>query len=52
MSKRIVVLNGSPRPQGSTAAMIKAFREAIEANGHEVESSAPPFRMPAAAMPA
>ncbi|MBD5560445.1 MAG: flavodoxin family protein [Clostridia bacterium] len=37
MSKKIIVLNGSPRPKGNTAAMISAFTEAAEANGHEVE---------------
>lgn len=37
MNKKIVVLNGSPRPQGNTAAMVKAFTEAAEANGNEVE---------------
>lgn len=36
MSKKIVVLNGSPRPKGNTAAMVRAFTEAAEANGHEV----------------
>ena len=33
----ILVLNGSPRPQGETAKMIAAFREAAEENGHTVE---------------
>lgn len=33
---RVLVLNGSPRPQGSTAKMIAAFKEAAEANDHSV----------------
>lgn len=33
---RILVLNGSPRPQGSTAKMIAAFKETAEANDHSV----------------
>lgn len=33
---KILVLNGSPRPNGNTAAMVKAFKEAAEANGHQV----------------
>lgn len=33
---RIVVLNGSPRPKGNTAALIAAFREGAESRGHEV----------------
>lgn len=37
MSKKIVVLNGSPRAKGNTAAMIQAFTEAAEAKGHTVE---------------
>ena len=33
---KIVVLNGSPRPKGNTAALIAAFREGAESRGHEV----------------
>ena len=33
---KILVLNGSPRPQGSTAKMVSVFKETAEAKGHEV----------------
>ena len=33
---KILVLNGSPRPNGNTAAMVKTFKEAAEAAGHHV----------------
>ena len=33
---KILVLNGSPRKQGTTAAMCSAFCEGAEAAGHEV----------------
>ena len=33
---KILVLNGSPRPNGNTAEMIDVFREAAESNGHQV----------------
>ena len=32
----ILVLNGSPRPQGNTAKMVAAFRESAENAGHTV----------------
>ena len=32
----VLILNGSPRPQGNTAKMINAFRESAENKGHEV----------------
>ena len=32
----IIILNGSPRPQGNTAAMVAAYREGAEAAGHHV----------------
>lgn len=32
----ILILNGSPRPKGNTAAMVKAFSEGAEAAGHNV----------------
>ncbi|MGN0194504.1 MAG: flavodoxin family protein [Pseudoramibacter sp.] len=32
----IVILNGSPRPKGNTAALIKAFTEGAEASGNTV----------------
>ena len=33
---KILVLNGSPRPNGNTAAMIKTFKTEAESNGHSV----------------
>ncbi len=33
----ILVLNGSPRPQGDTANMVAAFQKAAEKGGHTVE---------------
>ena len=33
---KVLVMNGSPRPQGNTVRMIEAFRESAEAAGHEV----------------
>lgn len=33
---KILVLNGSPRPNGNTAAMVDAFRQGAEARGHIV----------------
>jgi multimeric flavodoxin WrbA len=33
---KIVLFNGSPRPQGNTAKMIAAFTEAAESAGHDV----------------
>ncbi len=33
---KILVLNGSPRPKGSTAEMVDTFREEAEKKGHEV----------------
>lgn len=33
---KILVLNGSPRPHGNTAAMVEAFRKGAEENGHAV----------------
>ena len=33
---KIVVLNGSPRPKGNTAALIEAFQEGAEGKGHQV----------------
>lgn len=36
MSKKIVILNGSPRPTGNTAMLIKSFTEGAVAAGHEV----------------
>ena len=34
--KRIMILNGSPRPNGNTQELIKAFTKGAEANGNEV----------------
>ena len=36
MSKKIIILNGSPRPNGATASLIKAFTEGAEQSGHIV----------------
>ena len=33
---KILVLNGSPRPNGNTAALVEAFVEGARENGHEV----------------
>ena len=33
---KILVLNGSPRPNGNTAAMVEAFAEGAKENGHEI----------------
>ena len=34
---KILVLNGSPRAKGNTAAMAEAFKKGAEKNGHEVD---------------
>ena len=36
MGKKIVVLNGSPRRNGNTSALVKAFTEGAESAGHTV----------------
>lgn len=36
MGKKIVILNGSPRKNGNTAALVKAFTEGAESAGHTV----------------
>ena len=33
---KILVLNGSPRPKGNTAALVNAFKTGAEKNGNEV----------------
>lgn len=33
---KILVLNGSPRPNGNTAKMVKSFKDSAEPVGHEV----------------
>ncbi|MCR5135152.1 MAG: NAD(P)H-dependent oxidoreductase [Clostridiales bacterium] len=33
---KIIILNGSPRPDGNTAAMINAYRKGAESAGHSV----------------
>lgn len=33
---KILVLNGSPRPNGNTAALVSAFVEGAKENGHEI----------------
>lgn len=37
MSKKIIVLNGSPRRNGNTAALVRSFLEGAEASGHTVK---------------
>ncbi len=34
---KITVLNGSPRVNGNTMAMVQSFKQGAESNGHEVE---------------
>ena len=34
---KILVLNGSPRPQGSTKDMVNAFKKGSESAGHTVD---------------
>ena len=34
---KILVLNGSPRPHGNTAAMVAAFAKGAQENGHQVD---------------
>lgn len=36
MSKKIVILNGSPRKKGNTAALVEAFTKGAESAGHSV----------------
>lgn len=36
MSKKIVVLNGSPRPNGNTSALVESFAKGAREAGHEV----------------
>ena len=36
MSKKILILNGGPRPNGNTAALIAAFTEGAQSAGHTV----------------
>ena len=36
MSKRIVILNGSPRKKGNTSTLVKAFIEGAESAGNTV----------------
>ncbi|MDL2264491.1 flavodoxin family protein, partial [Synergistaceae bacterium OttesenSCG-928-I11] len=38
MGKKIVVLNGSPRKNGNTAALIEAFKEGAEGAGNAVST--------------
>ena len=33
---KILVLNGSPRPNGNTAAMVQAFVEGAKEQGHTI----------------
>lgn len=33
---KIIVLNGSPRPNGNTAAMVEALVSRAKENGHEI----------------
>lgn len=34
---KILVLNGSPRPNGNTAGMVKTFHQTAEEHGHQVK---------------
>lgn len=34
---KILVLNGSPRPNGNTAGMVKTFHQAAKEHGHQVK---------------
>ena len=34
---KTLVLNGSPRPHGNTAAMVAAFAKGAQENGHQVD---------------
>lgn len=36
MQMKIIVLNGSPRPSGNTAAMVDAFVSGAKESGHEI----------------
>lgn len=36
MSKKIVILNGSPRKNGNTSALVKSFTEGAEASGNMI----------------
>ncbi len=36
MSKKVVILNGSPRPNGNTSALVKAFTNGAREAGHTV----------------
>ncbi len=36
MSKKIVILNGSPRKNGNTSALVRAFTEGAQSAGHTV----------------
>lgn len=36
MSKKVVILNGSPRRKGNTSMLVKAFTEGAESSGHTV----------------
>ena len=36
MSKKIVILNGSPRKKGNTSLLVKAFTEGVQSAGNTV----------------
>lgn len=36
MSKKVVILNGSPRKKGNTSTLVKAFTEGVESSGNTV----------------
>ena len=38
MSKKIIVLNGSPRANGNTSALVREFTRGAEENGHSVQT--------------
>jgi NAD(P)H-dependent FMN reductase len=37
MAKKIIILNGSPRPRGNTAGLVNAFAESAEGAGNTVD---------------
>lgn len=36
MSKKILIVNGSPRANGNTKELMKSFTQGTESRGHEV----------------
>ena len=52
MSKRILILAGSPRKNGNSAALCRAFARGAEESGHQVETIFCATRKSAFAWPA